>query len=471
MSWNESAVVPVAAGRFVSRTGPASRSAFSRRALPEKADKTRARLPLPILMLVLTLPLPWMLQLGTVMLPPYRVVILIFFIPCLIKLVTGRIGRIRVADIALALFCIWCTISIVVIHGWSSAVQPAGIIFIETLGSFLMARCYIRSAVDFYRLARLLFLMVLCLLPFALFETISGRNIFRETLAAILPSYADVTMPPRWGLRRVQMGFNHPILYGVFISSVLGITHMVLGHGDRVTRRWVRSATVVLTASLCFSAGAISGIAGQLLLIVWNRVLRQVQARWIILGTIITVLAITGELLANRSLPAVFISYFAFDEASAYIRILTWQYGTGSIANHPWFGVGFGRWDHPAWLTSSVDMFWIVDSLRHGLPAGILLALAFVSALVTVIRTRVEDERVGAYRLGYVISMACFFLSGWTVYYWNNVYVLFMLMLGSGLWIADTAIQPASGRGDQLRARRPAQVNRRAPGRPIRVER
>ena len=30
-----------------------------------------------------------------------------------------------------------------------------------------------------------------------------------------------------------------------------------------------------------------------------------------------------------------------------------------------------------------------------------------------------------------------FFLTGWTVYYWNGVYVLFMFLLGSGAWIRD----------------------------------
>ena len=70
---------------------------------------------------------------------------------------------------------------------WSS-LQTWGIGLIETLGPYLLARCYIRDADDFYNLIRLQFRIVLLLLPFAIVEFITGHDIWRDLFAAICAS-------------------------------------------------------------------------------------------------------------------------------------------------------------------------------------------------------------------------------------------------------------------------------------------
>ena len=121
----------------------------------------------------------------------YRIVLLVMVLPCLGMWMAGKAGRIRTADIALLLFWFWCTLSLIVIHGMALSVQPSGIVFIETLGPYLLARCYIRDADDFYNVIQLLFRIVVLLLPFAIFEFVSGQNISRELFAAILPTLSD----------------------------------------------------------------------------------------------------------------------------------------------------------------------------------------------------------------------------------------------------------------------------------------
>ena len=63
-------------------------------------------------------------------------------------------------------------------------------LFIETLGPYLLARCYIRDADDFYNAVQLLFRIVALLLPFAIFEFVSGQNISRDLFAAIFPTFS-----------------------------------------------------------------------------------------------------------------------------------------------------------------------------------------------------------------------------------------------------------------------------------------
>ena len=71
--------------------------------------------------------------------------------------------------------------------------------FIETLGPYLLARCYIRDADDFYNVIQLLFRIVVLLLPFAIFEFVTGQNILRELFAAILPTLSDGRCRRDWG--------------------------------------------------------------------------------------------------------------------------------------------------------------------------------------------------------------------------------------------------------------------------------
>src|SRR5690606_11972317 len=120
-----------------------------------------------------------------------------------------------------------------------------------------------------------------------------------------------------------------------------------------------------------------------------------------------------------------------------FFRLLIWDFGTQSVMNHPWLGVGYGEWDRPAWMPSSIDMFWLYNAIIYGLPAGLLMLGAFLSALISVGRRRGLDPQLYAYRQGFLTVMIGLFLVGWTVHFWNATYVLFMFPLGSGMWLAD----------------------------------
>jgi hypothetical protein len=65
--------------------------------------------------------------------------------------------------------------------------------------------------------------------------------------------------------------------------------------------------------------------------------------------------------------------------------------------------------------------------------------LAFVSMVLQVRLKKGLDDRMNAYRCGYVIGMAGFFFAGWAVYLWGTAYVLFLFLLGNGAWILDHA--------------------------------
>ncbi|MBE7184179.1 MAG: O-antigen ligase domain-containing protein [Methylobacterium mesophilicum] len=410
-------------------------AAEGRQGAQEAAAKSR--LPLPILLFLISLQLPWTFNIGSFGLAPYRLVLLVMLPVCFFRWLSGKAGPMRVADLTLLAFCTWCSMALFAVYGTDDAIQPSGMVFIETMGGYLLGRCYVRSADDFRAVVRFLFTLTILILPFALVETLTGRNLLLELLGRILPAYQPADMPSRWGLARVQANALHPIHFGVMIGCTFALTHLVLGFGETSFKRNVRSATVVFVAFLSLSSGPLTGVFGQAFLLGWGRALRAFPMRWgLLIGGIAGLFVLTG-LFANRSLPVILIGYFAFDEWSAYIRTLTWEYGIQSILNHPLWGVGFGDWDHPTWLTSSVDMHWLVDSIRHGILASPLLLLSLFSAVLAAGRASGLDERLSAYRSAYVIAMMGFFMAGWAVYLWGTVYALFVFLMGSGLWLAE----------------------------------
>jgi O-antigen ligase len=413
---------------------------------------------LPVTCLLVALVLPWVPSLGSFSISAYRLVLLAMVGPCIVAWLSGKAGKVRPAEILLLGYCAWCGLSIVIVHGFGSAIEPAGMLFVETMGAYLVGRHYVRSARDFTAVVRLLFCLVLILLPFAIFETLTGYKILLNISSAVLPTIPEVYNEPRWGLSRVQSTFDHPILYGVFCGSLLALAHMVLGRNAPFVWRWAMSGCIVLAAFLSFSSGPLTALVAQVLLLLWSSVFHAIKSRWRILGTLVLIVYLLLELTSDRSVPAIFISMFAFDSQSALYRLAIWEYGGEAVRQAPWFGVGFGDWPRPGWMSPSIDMFWMVPAIRHGLPAVILMALAFLAAVGAMARPRRPlDEDSETCRTALLIVLAAFFIVGWSVHFWNATYVLFMFLLGSGMWLAEPAAAstiPASSHPTRLRATR-----------------
>ena len=303
------------------------------------------KLPWPVLLFLIALLVPWAIFIGPVRLSVYRFVLLVMILPCLGMWIAGKAGRIRTVDIILLLFSFWCTLSLFVIHGWIS-VQTSGIGFIETLGPYLLARCYIRDADDFYNLIQLQFRIVLFLLPFAIVEFITGHDIWRGLFEAIGPVHMDQQMPPRGGLTRVQMGFrpSNPIWDVHRQYSCAGSPGLGLPKGPLSAFFQDRDRRSGLVMSL--SAGALVPIVVQGFLLSCDVLITgdqdPVENSDRAFG-----LDQSGDLTSCQPIFARnIVSYFlVFDPGSYWYRMLIWDYGVASVLKHPLFGIGLNDWE------------------------------------------------------------------------------------------------------------------------------
>jgi hypothetical protein len=402
----------------------------------ELSRSKRKKIGWPVFLFLTALVVPWIIFVGPLRMSVYRIVLLVMVLPCLCMWMAGKAGRKRTADIALLLFWFWCSLSLVVINGMGLSVQQLGIMFIETLGPYLLARCYIRDADDFYNVIQLLFRIVVLLLPFAIFELVSGLNISRELFATIWPTLTT-SMPGRMGLTRVQSVFDHPILFGVCTGSILALAHLVLGYQRDFFQRSFRTGIVGATAFLSLSSGPLMALVTQAYLLSWNGLLGAIKFKWKILIGLLVLITLAIELVAKRSALEIVVNYFLFDPGSYYFRLWIWEYGLATALNHPFFGTGFNEWERPAYMASSMDNFWLFYAVYYGLPAAFLILLAFFSIFLSIGFRKGLDAKLIEYRTGFLITMTAFFLVGWTVHFWDAAYVIFLFLMGSGVWMLD----------------------------------
>ncbi|MEL7470408.1 MAG: O-antigen ligase domain-containing protein [Pseudomonadota bacterium] len=381
---------------------------------------------------LISLALPLVIDVAGLRLSPYRVILICMFLPCLAALVSGRLGRASAADISVVFTASWCALSFVVVHGLDG-VEAAGMVLIETLTPYLLARQFIRTPRQFHAMVRVLVGAVLCMLPFAIIEALTARNLWLGAFDLLAVTYPDVAKPPRLGLDRVQGPFEHPILFGVVCGAALALGVYAL----KPVGRWLRAGLVFVTASLSLSSGPLAAIGAQTGLMAWDRFFRGWRLRWHALAFLLVIGYVSVDLISTRSPPEVFISLAAFDPATAYNRLLIWEWGWANIAANPWFGLGYEDWERLWFMTDSIDMFWIQRAMSHGVPAGLGFLLSLIFVIAAIAWRTALSAYANACRTGLIICLIGFFIAGMTVHFWNATFVLLMFLLGSGAWLLE----------------------------------
>ena len=372
---------------------------------------------------------PIMIYMGPIRLSPYRIVLLATFVPCLMMWLGGRNGKAIAPDFLVLLAAFWGAMALLVTTGVAEGAQTAGIFFVETFGAYLLARMAIRTYEDFAVIVRVAFWMIAILLPFAVLESLTDRSYPLELLDKAFNTIGKAPQDPRFGLYRAQVVFEHSILYGPFCASLFTIMYFMRG----VTRAGI----VAVATCLSISSGALGSLFVQGVLIAWERMTRTTARRWLILGVLFVMFYVFIDIMSNRSPFHVIVSYLSFSVASGYNRIQIWNFGIAEVFRHPIVGIGLGDWIRAPWMSPSIDNFWLVTAMRYGAPTFLFLAAGIVTMMVRAGRASLTDPKHRAARMGLLISLVGFIVSGCTVHYWNAIYCWFFFLVGSAGWILN----------------------------------
>lgn len=429
----------------------------SRRSLPEAGlvIRDRLRLPLPVVIYILTVVTPVTMQLGPLYLTLTRAYTLLMILPLTFMLVSGKAGRMIVTDFLLFGHVIWMAIALHV-NNPAQMVSQVGSIGPEFLGGYLIARIYIRTPEQFMALARWMGLIVVFLLPFALYESKTGWPPIIQTIKKlpIVGSYGNVSPPQRLGLNRVQAVMANPIHFGLLCSTVFSMTVVALKGVFSNQRRILTALAVALCAFLSLSSGAFLAFLMQLFLLIWYALFRKTGSPWLLLFGWCVFCYIVIDLLSNRGPIQVFFSYATFSPHTAYWRGLIFQWGMKNVWANPLFGIGLNEWERPFFMYSgSMDNFWLVMAVRYGIPGFLLLAIGYGIALWRIGRRDFDDDaRMVLLRRAYMFTLAGLTFTLSTVHIWTTAHSYVFFLFGSGIWF----LSASSRQKDELEAVRDA---------------
>jgi hypothetical protein len=395
-------------------------------------------LPVAFFFLGMLLPTAVSLNLGGLRLSVYRIVLILMFLPMLLQLLSGRAGRMTAFDALVLAHCAWALMALIKWGGLAQGIESGGIYIVEFAGAYLLGRLYIRSYDDFAAMARAYVALVVGMLAFTIPEALTSVHILHDTISAAFGGPPAPFIEQRMGLERTFGPFDHPILYGVFSASAFSLAYFVVAERRLMHMRGIAQVAGVGVATfMSASGGPYVVLMMQGFVAAWQRVLGRVQGRWAALFALFAAAYVAIDLFSTKTPFHVFVNYFTFSKQSAYNRILIFDYGTAEVARHPLFGIGLGDWERPAWMSDSMDNFWLVVAVRYGLPAlGFLLALLLGLVWTAARRKDLSEDwrrarHAGAFTLfGITVAAA-------TVHLWNALFVLFVFLIGAGAWLVD----------------------------------
>ena len=397
--------------------------------------------PVSLLMILLLMPPETSVSLGALRLSPYRLLLMVGVLMALARLMSGRCGRLIPTDWLVFAHCLWVLVSLFKYGGVITALESGGIYGVEATGAYLLARVYIRSAVDYQAMIKLHLLLVIALAIAAIPESLTGVHYIRDAFRMVLGGSPPHFMDPRLGLERAFGPFEHPILMGVFCASALSGAILVLGKGKVSLGNIKRAGLVGIAAMTTVSGGPIVAYVLQAGLLGWEYVTRAIRGRWQIALAGFAFVYVAIDMLSNRTPILVFVQYLTFSPHSAYNRVNIWNYGTAEIARHPIMGIGLAEWERASWMSPSVDNFWLLTAMRYGLPALILLLAALGALMWSLCRKQTSDPVYQRCRLAWAITLISLSVVGLTVHFWNAIFVMFFFLIGSGAWMATVPSQ------------------------------
>lgn len=385
-----------------------------------------------VALFTLSLIVPMRFSVGSIVLAPYRLILLLFFPILLFRFVSGRAGPIVAADVLFVGSTCWAALALIYNHGIAQVIEPAGLHFVEFLGAYLLGRTAIRSSADFRKMVRYFLMIMFVLAPLAVLESVTNTPIL---LNLIPNSIEPVNAGMRWGLRRAQTAFAHPIHYGAFASAMLGLFWYAINPTASIGRRLLMYVLTVGATVFSLSTGAMIALVFQTIFIGWELVTKRYERRWTVFFWLCVAAYIVIDIVSVRSPFHVVVNYASFSSNSAYNRILIFNHGFPNVLDNPIFGLGFRDWVRPRFMSPSIDNFWLLMAMRYGAPTFLMLAGGLLWIIRRVSKTPLSDPWDRACRAAYLTSIGGIVIAGSTVHYWHGMMAFVLFMMGTGVWV------------------------------------
>lgn len=396
-------------------------------------------LPAIVLTYACILPSELTFEIADIAFSPHRLagVLMLPFVFGEVKKNPIRLSRI---DLMIGFCAIWYVVSSYAVDGFPIVVTRGVATMIDLSTAYLIGRSSIRSHEDVQRFL-ILVLPGVALTGLTVFlESVLQRPLVRPVIAGLLGKSAGaIDMRVRLGLMRGSGPFYHPILAGTFLTSFLAL----YWYSFRSMRRLrIGGILAGLSGFFTMSSAALIAIVMTFAGIGGMWIQRNSRIPVFVLAALGAVAAYIALLFASNSGPlSIFIRYLTISSDTAFYRRKIWEFGVIEVQNHPIFGIGQREYERPAWMVKdSVDAYWLLLSMQHGLPLGLGLFGAFVAVMVMLGRAMKKLPRGSTARdmhFGMIVSLFVFGLSAFTVHLFDGLDKWLMLQMAAGVSVVQ----------------------------------
>lgn len=387
------------------------------------------------------IPVEFYTMLGSVRIETYRVVLGMALLYAIFNF-RQVLQDADLVDILLVALTAMVFASFWVNHGVQKAVESTGIFAIETLGAFYLARLFVNSPQRFYWLNQTFITVLALLTAFTLYEAFTQHRILHEMAERITGHQA---LDPRLythyyirgGIMRATSLFAHPILYGTLLAMFFPFAVLLAWRSHRLGAL-ASLGGLVTSMILTLSSAPLLSIIFQTLIGILATFWHNARKFWVSLFFGGLAAAMLVEAVSNRGFFGILISYLTFNPNTGYFRILQWQYTADDIADNLVLGIGHHDWTRPYWMEwmgNSIDSFWLLLILQHGLFALILLLAACLYAVFHILNLAHRHCEQHRWMVtAWILSFMSLILIGFTVDYFGKLHPLFFFMLGAIGW-------------------------------------
>jgi hypothetical protein len=379
----------------------------------------------------------WLALIGLILPPPElhiiaganftggRLCVILLFFPALYMfLQKGR--KVLLSDLFALATAAWIIATSIYVSGLASLGSAAAAEALEFIGAYLIARAFFWEPAAQSTFIRVLGVLTITVVVLAIADSISGRWIVHNALAALV----QVTPPGalyRENMIRATSTFDHPILLGAFCSIVIPI---FLYSEQKALRRMIYVSFCLVGSILTLSSAALISSAIAIGAYIYDGMMKKLPWRWAAFWGVILAFFVALFLMSNRPFGWL-ISHLTLDPHTGYYRILIWDLALAQIEQAPWAGAAFNAFKSEI-LNTTVDSVWLVLALRFGVPAVIFLILTNVAAVWPTKKPKNNSEDLHLIRMcrAFTMVLVLFLFIGLTVHFWNYMWIFWGLCIG-----------------------------------------
>ena len=384
------------------------------------------------------IPVEFHYLLGSLRIETYRVILGLALVVSIIN-IRQVLEKADFVDILLGAFIMLATASLMYNHGPQKGLESSGILAIEVLGSFYLARLFITTPKRYY-FVNLGFVIILSVMVFfSIYEALAKHRVLHDWATMITGNNSlDYRLYThyyiRFGIMRTTNLFAHPILYGT-IGAIFFPFAILLVLNKFKWINFGRALALLIGMITTLSSAPLLAVVFQGATAMLAHYWQGAKRLWSSLAFFAFASFLLINALSNRGFFAILISYLTFNPVTGYYRMLQWEHSMDDIADNPVLGIGLHDWSRPEWMNSSIDSFWLLVTMQHGVFAGFILLFCSFYAVFNVLGVLHKHHPAVKWMVSsWIMASMSLILIGFTVDYFGKIQPMFFFVLGSISW-------------------------------------